>query len=216
MKWGVLIGALATLLAPPARGQETPEPDPCFDVAVVARLVRQTPEPFPDDPDVIVMRWPWILDFETEQVLIGRESRTRFQAMLPMHAEFRRDIEHFLLFLRRDPQWGYRVVDRSMDVVSDRRGRFVIPVERPIEREDLRPASWIPASYESYLRTIRYRAADAWWLNNRYVEQEDIDDIPPGWFEQRGNQIVAVRGLRLSDLSRMMANEPGAICEHAG
>ncbi len=211
MRWGFLPTVLLALLPFSAWAQEAPEPYPCFDVAVVARLVHQTPGPYPEDPEVIVMRWPWTLDFQTEQVFIGHETRARFRAMMPLHTYFRRDIDYFLLFLRRDPELGYRVVDWQIYVVLDRRGRFVMPFEAPVPAEDLRPASWIPANYEAYLRPIRYRSEDAWWLNEPEITV-DLDNVPPGWYKRRGDQLVALRGLPLSDLTRMMANEPGAVC----
>jgi hypothetical protein len=205
MRLGILAAALWALL--PLSAEAWAEPNECFDVAVVARLAGQTPEPYPDDPEVIYMSWPWMLHFETEQVLIGHEDRARFRAMMSLHNYFRRDIEHFLVFLRRDPEWGYRVVNVETRVVLDRRGRFIVPSVRP---EDLQ-RSWVPASYEAHLRPVRYRAADAWWLSDRRML--DLDDVPPGWYKRRGDQIVALRGLRLSDLSSIMANEPGARCE---
>jgi hypothetical protein len=70
----------------------------------------------------------------------------------------------------------------------------------------------VPASYESYLRSIHYRSRDAWWLTEPYLNEEYLAETPLGWHARRDGRVVALRGLYMSDLARMMAQEPGAIC----
>jgi hypothetical protein len=209
-----LIAIALTALPITAHAQEPAETPRCFDVAVVARLVRETPEPIPDlGPDVIVIRWPWVLEFETEDVVIGRVDRRRLRVTASMHTNFNQQIDHFLLLLRRDPDRGYIAEDIIVNVVRDRRGRFIIPFDGPVEEEGLRPEAWLPANYESYLRPVRYRNLDAWWLSEQYVDDESLAETPPGWHTWRDGRVVALRGLYLSDLPSMMAQEAGALCE---
>jgi len=97
-------------------------------------------------------------------------------------------------------------------VIRDEQGRFITPFEQPYESEYLWPNGWLPQSYERYLRPIHYRARDAWWLVDPYVDPDE-PAVPPGWQTRRGNIVVAVRGLYLSDVARLMANEPNAVCD---
>lgn len=206
--------AIALAALPISAHAHEPEETPrCYDVAVVARLIRETPEPFPDlGPDVIVIRWPWILEFETEEVVIGRVDHQRMRVTASMHTNFNRQIDHFLLFLRRYPDGRYVAEDIVVNVVRDRRGRFIIPLEAPIASEELSPEGWLPASYESYLRPVRYRSRDAWWLSEQYLDDDYLAETPPGWHIRRDGRVVALRGLYLSDLPTMMAQEASATC----
>lgn len=207
---GFLIAIVLAMLPFAARGQE-PEPERCFDVAVVARLVRETPGPIPDlGSDVIVMRWPWVLEFEIEEIAIGEEDRRRLSVSASLHAGFSSQVRHFLLFLRRDLELGYVAEDIVVTVLRDRRGRFVIPVDGPIGDDELRPSGWVPASYESYLRPIRYRGRDAWWLSEPYLDY--LAEAPHGWRTLSDGRAIALRGFHVNELERMMRQHPGAIC----
>lgn len=205
--------SLPFALALPVHSQDAAEAPRCFDVAVIAKLVRETSGPIPDrGSDVIVMRWPWLLEFETEEVVMGGVDRGPLRVTASMHTNFNRRISHFLLLLRRQPEGGYLAEDIVVNVVRDRRGHFVIPFEAPVSAGELWPEGWLPANYENYLRPVRYRSRDAWWQSDQYLDPEDFAELSPGWHTWRDGRPVALRGLYLSDLPIMMAREEGAIC----
>ena len=190
------------------------EPWPCFDLAVVARVVAQTPDPFPDSgPDVIVIRWPWRLEFEAERVLIGQAEGSRLRVAAAMHTSFNPQIDHFLLLLREGDDGGYGLVDLDYQVVRDRYGRFIRPFAAPAFDEEVRPEGWLPSNYEDFLRPIHYSTSDAWWLTPPYVDEDELAD---GWFTRQGKRVVAARGLHLGDLAEMMSQTPGAVCQPGG
>jgi len=214
---GLLIGTVLALvaMAAPARAQDH---RPCFDVAVVARLTKIAPDPIPDlGPDTIVMRWPWSLEFQTEQVLIGHVDRSRLQVTMSLHTYFRGGIDHFLLFLKRQDDGSYVAVNFETRVIEDRFGRFIVPIYYPLyEPDDLDefvPGDWPPINYEQFLTPIRYDPEDAWWMD--HINEDEYADVPAGWFTRRGRNLVALRGLRLRDLPRMIAQDPAAICPAA-
>lgn len=197
-----------------AHAHDAPETPRCFDAAVVARLVRETPGPTPDRGlDVFVMRWPWVLEFETEEVVIGRVGRGRLSVTAHMHINFNRRIDHFLLFLRRDSDGAYVAEDIVVNVVRDRRNRFVVPFDGPVAPDGLWPRGWVPEKYQSYLRPVHYRRRDAWWLSDGYVDRDYPAETQSGWHEWRDGRAVALRGLYMSDLPSMMAQATGAICQ---
>jgi hypothetical protein len=206
----LLIAAALAVLAASAQAQE---PDDCVDAIVVARLIRETPGPMPPrptDPNLIVMHMPWIMELETEQIVMGH-AESRFSATLTKHSEFNPRIDHFLLFLHRDPGGEFTAVNALVYILRDRQGRFVIPLERPLEDYSLWPnGGWASENYESYLRPISYRASDVWWPTE--LDEYDLPANPPGWWVKRAGHVVALRGLYMDDLARMMAQEPGAIC----
>jgi hypothetical protein len=197
-----------------------PGPPPCFDVAVVARLLEQTPTPVPPSTDWVV-RWPWKLSLGVEQVLAGTEARQRLTVTHIMHVRYRSEVKRALLFLRRRPNDDYIVVGIELDVVRDRVGRFVMPLASP---PWLPKDSLIPAEYERLMRPIRYAPSQAWWLRRSELKTVPVCvDSPtdyskictppradePGarvkfdaypWGKLRPGWMVAEQGLLVSDL----------------
>ncbi|NEX94242.1 hypothetical protein [Caulobacter sp. 17J65-9] len=209
--------ALAALLSTAA--PTTPDADeapPCFDVALVARVAKQKPGPFPDDP-VFEFTWsrPWRLDLDVEQVLIGGEAPGRLPVTATLSSKLNPHSKHALFFLKRRTDGGYDSTGMIMTtIVSDARGRFVKPVEDPLREHMLYPNGWVPASYEQLLRPIRYRAADAWWLQPPRIEEDVLDELDPAWVRRDGRGAVARRGLFVDDWMRALKAQPGAVCPH--
>jgi hypothetical protein len=210
-----LIAAVLAMLPSSGYGQVPQESLPCVDVAVVARLARETPEPLGDvEPDAIVLFTPWREEFEIEEIILGQLDQTLLSVTAYLHIGLtqRHQADHFLLLLRRTPDRGYILLDFDARVLRDRRGRFIIPLAHPEEQESLRPEGWLPVSCIGYLRPIRYDVRRAWWLAEPFVDDDVLAQTPAGWHTRRGHRIVALRGLYLRDLNQMMANEAGAIC----
>ncbi len=204
---------LAAPLVAPSLASAQDEAPSCFDVALVARVVDYDPRPLPDlGRDVIVMRWPWDLTLEIEQVLLGSERRERVRAAVSLHTQFNDDVEHLLFFLKRT-DGGYVATEFTAGIIEDRRGRFMTPVEAPLDVEEVYPATWIPADYENLLRPVRYRARDAYWLDDIQWQLEDGYPAVEGWSEIRGDSLVALRGIFLDDLADRLGGQPGALCK---
>lgn len=197
----ILALALGLLLAAPAAADDA-TPD-CVDAVIVAKLVRENPTDLPDaGPDEIVIRWPWVLTFEVEEVLAGRLSRDTITVVASMHTGFNPEIRHHLLFLRKGERGRFRLVAHEYKVVQDRRGRFVVPVAEPIGSDWLEPEGWVPGDYEKHLRPLRYSPRDAWWLDEPYSDPADAD---PAWAYVKNGSLVAKRGLPLDDLKSSLA-----------
>jgi hypothetical protein len=177
----------------------------CFDVALVAQITRYDPDPMDWPDDVIVMRWTWTVSLDVEQVLIGEKPRQQLNVSMSLHGEMRSDVKHVLFFLQRTST-GYAVVDHDTRVVTNRRGAFILPMSAPLNADQIYPLSWAPPDYEAHLRPARYRAQDAWWLRRAEAEATS------GWSVQRGNRVVAARGLELSDLPNLIAESPRLRC----
>lgn len=181
-------------------------PMQCFDVALIARITRYDAGSMEWPDDIIYIRWPWTLDLAVEQVLIGTESRDDIEALISLHAQYRPEVEYILFFLQGH-DGDYVVVGAETSVVRNRRGEFVMPLAAPLGDHDVIPRGWAPPNYESYLQRISYQTANAWWLH------EDYNSAVEGWSEQRGNYTLALRGLRLDELPRMLANSPRLRCQ---
>lgn len=208
-----LVAALAVLFALPAKGREPESPKRCVDVAVVARIVRQTPTEIPEVPGQIIMRWPWVVDLEVEEVVAGSEKRARIQVTMSLHSEFTSRIRHGLFLLRRSENGRYAVVDWDSYVVTDRSGEFVIPVAEPPGDHDLAPEGWLPASYEFWLKPIRYQSGQAWWLNMNYEGEDRPPDGEDAWRTVTKGVVVAKRGFRASDVPSLLEASHLSPCE---
>lgn len=183
----------------------TPSPMQCFDVALVARVERYDPGAMDWPADEIVMRWPWTLTLEVEQVLIGQERRGEIDVTMSLHAQWRSDITHVLFFLQRDGD-RYFVVDTETRIVRDRRGAFVAPLARPPEAEDIWPRGWLPENHADHIAPTHYRARNAWWLRSNETE------TTLGWSERRGAQVIALRGFPLDALPQTLGQNSRALC----
>ena len=187
----------------------------CFDAAVVAQVLRAIPTPIPDaGPDEIVMRWPWHLDLEVEQVLIGSPPPDSLRVVSIQHTGFNPQIKHFLFFLRREDNGKYVVAGMEFRIVRDNLGRFAMPLSAPLEEDQLRPEGRIDSGYEKRLKALRYVPRDAWWLRPPHLDSTELDGFDPAWAHRSGPGLVAKRGLILDDLAEMIRAQPGAVCKH--
>jgi hypothetical protein len=151
-----------------------PGPPPCFDLVVVARLVKQTYFPLDPLPDGgFTLDAGFYLDLEIERRLAGVESRTRLTVPIARHTEFPSHVKRLLLFLRRSPRGGYGVRGVSSQIVRDTGGRYVMPAARPLSPMD-RPYNYLPVNANALLKPIRYDPAQAWWLEKNYLEGEQF------------------------------------------
>jgi hypothetical protein len=209
-------------------GNDDPPSPPCFDVALVGRLVKQTYvpggiEPSPD-PDTVTLDSLFELGIVIEQRLAGEESRARITVPVAMHTKFSDNIRRLLLFLQRRPGGAYWVVGVYTSVIQDRAGRFVIPTPQRLSLKPFRWYNYIPSDYEQLLRPVRYAPARAWWLKRDWLDaipqceiaqldykficerpdfdgkktQTDLAAYP--WGTLKGDWMVADRGLFLTDL----------------
>lgn len=203
MPAGAALAAL--LLAAAPAGAEAAQ---CFDVAVVARVTGTASTEYPDDdPEVIVMYWPWFVDLEVEQLLIGKERRERLRVTAMLHANYNPDIRHFLFLLRRGEDGRYRVVGTDTYIAEDHKGRFVRPLARPPEDHELYPARPMPRGYARWLKPLRYDVRKAWWLTPQFADSQDLP-----WARRSRGRAFAPRGLKVEDWASAMADEPGAVC----
>lgn len=159
------------------------------------------------------MRWPWVLDLEVEEVVAGSERRARIQVTLSMHSEFTTRIRHGLFLLRRVEGGRYAVVDWDSHVVTDRGGAFVIPVAEPPHDYDLIPEGWLPANYEAWLKPIRYRSGQAWWLNMNYEGEDRPLDGEDAWRTVTEGVVVAKRGFMVGDVPALLKAADLSPCE---
>lgn len=208
-----MIAAFAALFALPAKGLEPDSPRRCVDVAVVARIVGQTPIEMPEVPGQIIMRWPFMVNLEVEEVVAGSEKRSQIRVAMSLHTRFNPQIRHALFLLRRTDRQGYAVVEMNPYVVSDRRGEFVIPLDEQPQDYELVPEGWLPANYEAWLKPIRYERREAWWLNMNYESEDRLPDGQDAWRTVSKGVVVAKRGLAVSDVPALLAAADLLPCE---
>ena len=74
----------------------------CYDAKVRAKPVAQVPTVFPqsDDPNVIIMSWPWFVDLDVRRVLEGDVEKGRLETLAVLHTGYVRRTMTF--YLRRN------------------------------------------------------------------------------------------------------------------
>ncbi|WP_029011837.1 hypothetical protein [Niveispirillum irakense] len=154
------------LLSSPSIAADSGKPT-CFDAAVVAKLLTQDPNPLPpedaDDP-LANWNWPWRLNFIIEKKLLGEMPEPSFTVVHEMHTWLNSDIQHILLWLKRQPDGHYIAIHIELYIVPDIDGEFIAPVgTRSAEFIDTL-ATQFPGNYTAKLSTRKYQADQAWWL----------------------------------------------------
>jgi hypothetical protein len=186
-----LFSLIAALSCQTASAADEPGKAPtCFDAVLVARLVRQTPTPFPETGNgEIVMRWPWVLTVEPEKVLYSAVPvpSHRFDIGTVQHTYILDEIKHVLIFLRRSEQ-GFRVQWLDVYLTRDEKGRFVRPLLEPLDDQSMFPSFWIPSDYAAHLVPIRYRTRAAWWQRADYDDDGNVIPLSskPKWTQEQG------------------------------
>lgn len=100
-------GSPSAAAAPASDGRD------CFDAAVRATIVRQTPTPFPEfDDGSIVMRWPWVLELNVERSGRGRVPGGRLTVLTMQHAHYRTHLGARRWLLRRNELGIFNVVEK--------------------------------------------------------------------------------------------------------
>ena len=134
-----LIFALAALAAAPQAFAQSPiapeaeavsadlEVSECYDAEISARILSQTPTIAPRFDDMIVMRWPWIVDLDVRRVHTGEAPRGRQTVLTIQHTDFRRTLGVMRWKLRRNTLGGFNVIGFS-EQGPDRR---CSPADRP-------------------------------------------------------------------------------------
>jgi hypothetical protein len=189
-------------IKPPASPPDEPLIQPCFDVALVASAPRYRWLPVPEGDDIII-RSPVRITFDVEEVMAGRVVGPTVTINAGLHTQYNRRIRYFLLYLKSDRSGRYRIVAGSFDVVRGSDGGFVIPVTEPFDPPPGAGDLFPPPEYEKLLRPIRYRAADAWWLQPSDLETRTDGGIATEsypWGVVKKGGIVAPRGLRVDDV----------------
>lgn len=210
-----------------AKSAEGPEVEivdrlPCFDTAVVGKIVKQEPIPFDREPDLIYMQTPRRLTIAVKDRFGRPDDRRVVSARIWLHTDLLAD-GYQLFFLRLARDGDYRISDRYSDVVRDRSGRFVMPLARP-HRFNPEYDRYIPANYTELLRPVQYRPKDLPSLSNEslarvgvcYEERDEesteervcadpydftlpVDAAAYPWGTLVNGNMVADRGLFVSD-----------------
>ena len=168
----------------------------CFDLAVIGTSPHYRWVPVEVPIDEIIIRSPVSISFSVVERLAGISQSGRIVANTSLHTRFNSQIKLFLLFLRRQKNGEYELLNMDYRIVRDRRGDFVIPVAEPLSEEELSPEGFKPTNYEALLRPSRYRVADAWWL-------ADEKEVPP-WSLVKYGKIAADKSLPVRDLVKAM------------
>jgi hypothetical protein len=112
---GASLGLVFAWLALSGASGETTQPvtqrPGCFDVVLVADVLKETPTPFTQSMvDSIVVEWPWFLDVHVRKVLIGREHRRSLRVSALLHAGYNTGGKPARMYLRRDSDGAYQLL----------------------------------------------------------------------------------------------------------
>ena len=141
------------------------EPD-CYDLKVRAKPVGQFPTPFPNDPNYIVISWPWFVDLEVSRVIDGRLDDSKISALAILHSGY---VDKPRTWLLRENTLGKYNILRLAEPGKSK--RCVQGVDRP--EPYLRP------SEGETLASLRLKAIAEWEAEMEAEEQwlrENPDD----------------------------------------
>ncbi|MEO1967322.1 MAG: hypothetical protein ABGW87_01240 [Sphingomonadaceae bacterium] len=104
----------------------------CYDLKVRAVAISQIPSIYPrsDDPNVIVMSWPWFLDLKVNRVIEGETSAGVIEALAVMHVKYVR--KNLTWFLRKNAAGTYNVIRSDEPEKLIRCGADLLPARPPI------------------------------------------------------------------------------------
>ncbi|MGC1469384.1 MAG: hypothetical protein WA793_08380 [Sphingorhabdus sp.] len=115
----------------------------CYDVKIRAKPVAQIPTVYPDDdPEYIVISWPWFVDLKITKVLEGEIRKSQITALAVLHTGYVRKSR--IWFLRRNTAGFFNIIrtEPSRLVRCD--------PDTPAANPYLRPGAG--ETYESYRR----------------------------------------------------------------
>ena len=110
----------------------------CYDLKVRAKPVGQFPTPFPNDPNYIVISWPWFVDLEVSRVIDGRSNDPEISALAVLHSGY---VDKTRTWLLRENTLGkYNILRLAEPEKAKRCAQGVTrpePYLRPSEGESL-------------------------------------------------------------------------------
>jgi hypothetical protein len=86
MKVGAI--KLLAILAAAGPSSATASDIECYDLKIRAKAIAQVPTVYPNDPDYIVISWPWFVDLKVTKVLEGELSQSRITVLAVLHAPY--------------------------------------------------------------------------------------------------------------------------------
>lgn len=91
----------------------------CFDVSFVGQVVGQVPAPTPEiDDNLIILQWPWFLDFDVQEVIVGDLETGRLTVLARLHDSYRTDLGPQRFWLRNNTNGGYNLVRSEPDLLE--------------------------------------------------------------------------------------------------
>lgn len=86
MKVGAI--KLLAILAAAGPSSATASDIECYDLKIRAKAIAQVPTVYPNDPDYIVISWPWFVDLKVKKVLEGELSQSRITVLAVLHVPY--------------------------------------------------------------------------------------------------------------------------------
>ena len=124
-------GSLALVLSCAAIGTAAHASDlECYDAKVRARVIAQVPTVYPrsDDPNVIIMSWPWFVDLDVKRVIGGTIDGKTVMTLAVMHVGY---VKKTLTWLLRKNAAGFYNVVRADDPKALKRCPAGVSEARP-------------------------------------------------------------------------------------
>ncbi|MBX7493579.1 hypothetical protein K3163_10200 [Qipengyuania sp. 1NDW9] len=160
----IVIAALSGCATTPTSVNETD----CYDLKVRAKAIGQFPTPFPNDPNYIVISWPWFVDLEVARVIDGRMNDPEISALAVLHSRY---VDKTLTwFLRENTLGEYNILRLAEPEKAKKCAPGVVrpePYLRPSEGETL--ASLRQAAIAEWEAEME---AEEQWLR----ENSDVED----------------------------------------
>lgn len=156
----IAIAALSGCATIPPRVDESD----CYDLKVRAKPIGQFPTAFPNDPNYIVISWPWFVDLKVERVIDGRLNDPNMSALAVLHSEY---VDKTRTWLLRENTLGeYNIL------------RLVEPEKaKKCAQGKVRPEPYIRPSEGETLESLR-QAAIAEWQAEMEAEERWLRENP--------------------------------------
>ncbi len=102
----------------------------CYDLKVRAKAISQIPSAYPrsNDPNFIIISWPWFLDLKVTRVIEGAMPEGMIEALAVMHVRYVR--QNLIWFLRKNAAGSYNVI-RSNEPKSLTRCHAGVALAKP-------------------------------------------------------------------------------------
>ena len=136
----------------------------CYDLKVRAKPVGQFYTPFPDDPNYIVLSWPWFVDLEVTRVIDGQLDDPKISALAVLHSAYGSETRTWLL--REHTLGGYNILRLSEPEKS-----------KQCASGEALPEPYLRPSEGDTLESLR-RAAVAEWEAEMEAEEQWLRENP--------------------------------------